>query len=251
MASTVLKYSADESIFSAFVFGAVIGDLALVGAAYGVAYLIARPPTRRRRATITAVVVLAVMLVSSCAALLSRLPASSGLLTDAERAGLEVTPAGIRHPALGFNAPHPGEAFVLDTGAPAKALDSVTAVQRGKIQSWAFSEPGAPGLALLQLMVGPRMDERSFRSFANGMGSRMRDPAVAEVLADTVIWTPERKEFRMTIRHAQTDMFLIWRCLPSAPAPARPYVICAMSSAMDTTGLSGFTEGLSVTQTRR
>ena len=250
LASTVLKYGADHGIFSAFVLGAVVGDLAIVGIAYGIASLIAKPPTRRRKATITAVVVLAVMLVSSCAAMMARLPASSGVLTDAERAGLEITPAGIRHANLGFSAPHPGEAFVLDTGAAAQALDSATASQRTTMQGWVFNQPGAPGVALLQLMTGPRMNDRAFRNFADGMRSRMRDPAVVEVLANTVIWTGERKEFRLTVRHTQTDMFVRWRCLPSPEAHPRPYIICAMNSGMDTTGLAAFTEGLSVTTPR-
>jgi len=46
-------------------------------------------------------------------------------------------------------------------------------------------------------------------------------------------------------------MFISWRCLPSTPAQPRPFIVCAMSAALDTTGLGGFTDGLSVSATPR
>jgi hypothetical protein len=249
LAMTALEYGADSGLFSSYVLGAVIANLGIVAIAYGIAFLIARPPTRRRKATITAVVVLGIILLPRCAGI-TRTAASSGPLTDAERTGLEVTPAGIHHPVLGFSAPHPGKDFVLDTSPAAQAMDSAAAARRVTMRNWVFSQPDAPGVALLQLMSGPRMNETVFRNFANGMRASARDAAVARVLADTLIWTTERKELRFTMRHEPTNMLVMWRCLPSTPAHARQFIICAMRSDMDTTGLAAFTDGLTVSSPR-
>ena len=192
------------------------------------------------------------MAVLSCAGTPSRLPASPAPFTEAERAGLEVTPAGIRHAVFGFSAPHPGEGFTIDTGAAAQAVDSVVgaAAPQLMIQNWLFDQPGGPGVAALQLHSVPSTGEGFFRGFASGMKKGVRAPTGGDILADTVIWTAERKEIRMTVRHKPSDMFAIWRCLPSMPSHARRYIICAMSAATDTTGLAVFTNGLSVTTPR-
>jgi hypothetical protein len=250
LASTILQARVRAGGFSSgYVVGAVVADLAIVGIAYGIASVIVKPPRRRRRAAITAFVVVAVMLVADCSGGLSRTAATVGPLSDAERTGLQMTPAGITHPLLGFSAPHPGEGFAEDT-AMARVADSAMAPQKAVMQVWSFSRTEPLGVAILQVMTGA-LDERGFRQFADGMRSRLADPSLTVVLLDSLTWTDDRRELRFKARHPESGGFIGLRCLPTPVGHPRAYIVCAMGTALDSAGVNAFTEGLAVTDAPR
>ena len=168
-------------------------------------------------------------------------------LTDADRSGLEVTSTGIRHPLLGFSVPHPGAGFVEDTAGTRAANERLRAQAPGEsMHLWSFGRGEPFGVAMVQVTSSYRDSEEMFRGVASGMRSRASAPSFGRILVDTLTWTPDTREFRFMTQQASTGMFMSWRCLPSTPAQPRPFIACAMSAALDTTGLARFTDGLSV-----
>jgi hypothetical protein len=167
--------------------------------------------------------------------------------TDADRSGLEVTSTGIRHRLLGFSIPHPGAGFVEDTAGTRAANERLRALALNEsMHMWSIGRDDPLGVVVVQITSSYRDSEDMFRGLASGMRLRGSASSSSRVLVDTLTWTPEKREFRFMTQQASTGLFMSWRCLPSMAAHPRPFIVCAMSAALDTTGLARFTDGLSV-----
>lgn len=247
MLSSAAAHLVEGGLFGSATIGAAIVPLLVASVTYGVAYLIAKSPTRRRSATIAVVWVMAILLTVNLART-GRSVATGPFppLTPAELVDLEVTSTEFRHPILGFSAPNPGDGFVEDTAGERQANERASA--RGAPNFfWSFIREEPFAVASVQLATGLDATEQVFRDFT----SSMRKPIAVsgKLLADTLIWGAERKEFRITFQHSETGAFVKVRCLPSPADRAKPFIVCAMSTAFDTTALNAFREGLSVDRT--
>jgi hypothetical protein len=91
--------------------------------------------------------------------------------------------------------------------------------------------------------MGVPATETAFRTFADSLSSPAAIATLGDFRGDTLTWTAELKEYRFVVQHA-SGALAKWRCIPSPPDRARPFVVCGMSITEDATSPDEFLEGL-------
>jgi hypothetical protein len=178
---------------------------------------------------------------------LARAVSQSGSVTEAERQNLQVTRDRVRHPDFAFELPHPGEGFVLVEELPPEMLKLYS--DQPREYAWILSRPAFGGqdvsdLVMIQVrkLANPA-DKEYFRRYS---ANAMESIASLDVVADTLIWEPELREFRFVALQEAAGVSAHWRCLASDDRHKVPLIVCAGTVGLGSDALTFVPERLAL-----
>jgi hypothetical protein len=223
--------SHDTAYLIGTIVGAFLVQVLVVLVVLGIARLIrrARLPAGGGRA---AFFTLAALLLINLAGTLGK--AGLSRVTEADRAGLEVTQDSIRHAAFGFALPRPRE-FVADSQLQQR-LDS-SFEKTPTLLGWGFRDEATGRTIVVMVTKNPLVNETTFRAFVTGV---RRGFDKSNLLTDSLAWHGDEGEYLLDLAHPN-GVYLSLRCLPSRTA-----FVCVQTTTAELHELESVTSGLTV-----
>ena len=219
--------TADEAV------GAALAPTVILGIALGIASLkerwaLARPTV--------ALWTMGILFVSTCGRYGTR-AAENQKARATMMSQLQTDSASIRHTRLGFELPHPGEGFAIDSARQ----EEVDSAAKAKMLVWVFTHETVPRALTLTVVDSLRRGENGFRNFASGVRKALRARA-SQVTEDTLSWHDGRGEFRAG--YVTSDESIRMRCISYRTEPYQIRVVCAMTASLGDDSLAFVREGL-------
>jgi hypothetical protein len=216
--------------------GASLVPILILGIALGIASLRDRwKPGRPRVAVWTT----AVLFVLTCGKFATR-PAENQKARAATMSQLQIDSMTIRHEGLGFELPHPGRGFVLDSSRRAE----IDTAARGMLV-WIFRHDTPPEGLTITVADSLQGTEVEFRRFGTGVRKAGRN-AGARIVEDTLFWGDTMAELRFS--YIVDDEARHMRCITS-PVRGRPArIVCAITASFGPDSLAFVRRGLRLTK---
>jgi hypothetical protein len=230
-----------------YLIGKVVGSgffFAVVGlVVYGIARALGKAKTGATAARLV-FWTMVVLFVANCATLVAQVPPGSPssndtIVTDAERRGLQLDSATIRHPTFGFGLPHPGSGFSPNLQYQRQMDEAFPPEMVG----WAFSDNAKRQVLTVQVQKMLDVDEASFRRFTEGVREGFLK---SKIVDENLNWTPAAREYRVTAVHPR-GFYIKTRCIPRVE-PGRSLIICVGTTAFEADALDLSLVGLKLIQ---